>query len=67
VNRECSVLAEQSALWLMTFHRILYPEMRWSKSHPMERELGYRFRSRIAYYKKHGPDGVGFTFQPMPY
>lgn len=45
--------------------RILYPEMRWSKSHPRERvswddaldRAASVFKSII---KKHGPDSVGF-------
>ncbi|WP_140487859.1 nitrate reductase [Flavobacterium sp. GSA192] len=48
-----------------TSDRILYPEMRWSKSHPMERvswddgldRAAAVFSSMI---KKYGPDSVGF-------
>ena len=48
-----------------TSDRILYPEMRWSKSHPRERvswdegldRAARVFKSIIA---KHGPDSVGF-------
>ena len=48
-----------------TSDRILYPEMRWSKSHPRERvswddaldRAAAVFKSII---KKHGPDSVGF-------
>ncbi|WP_035658983.1 nitrate reductase [Flavobacterium seoulense] len=45
--------------------RILYPEMRWSKSHPMERVSWEDGLDRAAavfssIIKKHGPDSVGF-------
>ncbi|WP_152286769.1 nitrate reductase [Flavicella marina] len=48
-----------------TTDRILYPEMRWSKNHPMKRvswdtaldRASAVFKSII---KKHGPDSVGF-------
>ncbi|MDG1728335.1 MAG: molybdopterin-dependent oxidoreductase [Algibacter sp.] len=48
-----------------TSDRILYPEMRWSRSHPLERvswddaldRAASVFKSII---KKHGPDNVGF-------
>jgi ferredoxin-nitrate reductase len=45
--------------------RILYPEMRWSKSHPMERVSWDTALDRAAavfssIIKKHGPDSVGF-------
>lgn len=45
--------------------RILYPEMRWSKSHPMERVSWDDGLDRAAavfssIIKKHGPDSVGF-------
>ena len=45
--------------------RILYPEMRWSKSHPMERVSWDEGLDRAAavfssIIKKYGPDSVGF-------
>lgn len=45
--------------------RILYPEMRWSKSHPRERVSWDDAMQRAAgvfksIIKKHGPDSVGF-------
>ncbi|WP_335966408.1 molybdopterin-dependent oxidoreductase [Galbibacter sp. PAP.153] len=45
--------------------RILYPEMRWSKSHPRERVSWNNAMERAAsvfksIIKKHGPDSVGF-------
>ena len=45
--------------------RILYPEMRWSKSHPLERvswDSGLDRAAAVfsAIIKKHGPDSVGF-------
>lgn len=45
--------------------RILFPEMRWSKSHPMERVTWDEGLDRAAavfssIIKKHGPDSVGF-------
>tara|TARA_R110000868_G_scaffold292498_2_gene552990 strand:- start:15985 stop:19497 length:3513 start_codon:yes stop_codon:yes gene_type:complete len=48
-----------------TSDRILYPEMRWSKSHPMERVSWDAAMDRAAavfssIIKKHGPDSVGF-------
>ena len=48
-----------------TSDRILYPEMRWSKSHPMERVSWDSALDRAAavfssIIKKHGPDSVGF-------
>ena len=48
-----------------TSDRILYPEMRWSKSHPMERVSWDAGLDRAAavfssLIKKHGPDSVGF-------
>ncbi|MFE3871030.1 molybdopterin-dependent oxidoreductase [Flavobacterium sp. ZS1P70] len=48
-----------------TSDRILYPEMRWSKSHPMERVSWDTALDRAAavfssIIKKHGPDSVGF-------
>lgn len=48
-----------------TSDRILYPEMRWSKSHPMERVSWDSAMDRAAavfssIIKKHGPDSVGF-------
>ncbi|HEX9152014.1 MAG TPA: molybdopterin-dependent oxidoreductase, partial [Flavobacterium sp.] len=48
-----------------TSDRILYPEMRWSKSHPMERISWDTALDRAAavfssIIKKHGPDSVGF-------
>jgi len=48
-----------------TSDRILYPEMRWSKSHPMERVSWDAALDRAAavfssIIKKHGPDSVGF-------
>ncbi|TDD96217.1 nitrate reductase [Flavobacterium cellulosilyticum] len=48
-----------------TSDRILYPEMRWSKSHPMERVSWDSALERAAavfasIIKKHGPDSVGF-------
>ena len=48
-----------------TSDRILYPEMRWSKSHPMERVSWDDGLDRAAavfssIIKKHGPDSVGF-------
>ena len=48
-----------------TSDRILYPEMRWSKSHPMERVSWDAGLDRAAavfssIIKKHGPDSVGF-------
>lgn len=48
-----------------TSDRILYPEMRWSKSHPMERVSWDSAMERAAavfasIIKKHGPDSVGF-------
>ena len=48
-----------------TSDRILYPEMRWSKSHPMKRVSWDTALERAAavftsIIKKHGPDSVGF-------
>ena len=48
-----------------TSDRILYPEMRWSKSHPMERvswDSGLDRAAAVfsAMIKKYGPDSVGF-------
>ncbi len=48
-----------------TSDRILYPEMRWSKSHPMERinwDTAMERAAKVfsAIIKKHGPDSVGF-------
>ena len=48
-----------------TSDRILYPEMRWSKSHPKERVSWDAALDRAAavfssIIKKHGPDSVGF-------
>jgi ferredoxin-nitrate reductase len=48
-----------------TSDRILYPEMRWSKSHPLERVTWDEGLDRAAavftsIIKKHGPDSVGF-------
>jgi ferredoxin-nitrate reductase len=48
-----------------TSDRILYPEMRWSKSHPLERVSWDTALDRAAavfssIIKKHGPDSVGF-------
>ncbi|TYA78469.1 nitrate reductase [Seonamhaeicola marinus] len=48
-----------------TSDRILYPEMRWSKSHPLERVTWDTALDRAAsvfksIIKKHGPDSVGF-------
>ncbi|QLE01950.1 molybdopterin-dependent oxidoreductase [Galbibacter sp. BG1] len=48
-----------------TSDRILYPEMRWSKSHPKERVSWDTAMERAAsvfksIIKKHGPDSVGF-------
>ena len=48
-----------------TSDRILYPEMRWSKSHPLERVSWDNALDRAAavfssIIKKHGPDSVGF-------
>ncbi|MCM5663686.1 nitrate reductase [Galbibacter mesophilus] len=48
-----------------TSDRILYPEMRWSKSHPRERVSWNDAMERAAsvfksIIKKHGPDSVGF-------
>jgi len=48
-----------------TSDRILYPEMRWSKSHPMERVSWDSALDRAAavfssIIKKYGPDSVGF-------
>ncbi|WP_281226063.1 nitrate reductase [Flavobacterium aquiphilum] len=48
-----------------TSDRILYPEMRWSKSHPKERVSWDTALDRAAavfssIIKKHGPDSVGF-------
>ena len=48
-----------------TSDRILYPEMRWSKSHPMERVCWDTALERAAavftsIIKKYGPDSVGF-------
>ncbi|NMH88720.1 nitrate reductase [Flavivirga algicola] len=45
--------------------RILYPEMRWSRSHPRERvswddALGRASRVFKSIIKKYGPDSVGF-------
>jgi ferredoxin-nitrate reductase len=45
--------------------RIMYPEMRWSKSHPLERVSWQTAIERAAavfssIIKKHGPDSVGF-------
>ncbi len=45
--------------------RLLYPEMRWSKSHPLERVSWDTALDRAAkvfksIIKKHGPDSVGF-------
>lgn len=48
-----------------TSDRILYPEMRWSKSHPLERVSWDAALDRAAavfssIIKKHGPESVGF-------
>lgn len=48
-----------------TSDRILYPEMRWSRSHPRERVSWDEALDRAAnvfkaIIKKHGPDSVGF-------
>ena len=48
-----------------TSDRILYPEMRWSKSHPLERVSWDSALDRAAavftsIIKKYGPDSVGF-------
>jgi ferredoxin-nitrate reductase len=48
-----------------TSDRILYPEMRWSKSHPLERVSWDTALDRAAavftsIIKKYGPDSVGF-------
>ena len=48
-----------------TSDRILYPEMRWSKSHPLQRVNWDEALDRAAavfssIIKKHGPDSVGF-------
>ncbi|MFV9550796.1 molybdopterin-dependent oxidoreductase [Algibacter sp. PT7-4] len=48
-----------------TSDRILYPEMRWSRSHPRERVSWDDALNRAAsvfksIIKKHGPDSVGF-------
>ena len=48
-----------------TTDRILYPEMRWSKNHPMKRVTWDTALDRAAavfksIIKKHGPDSVGF-------
>lgn len=48
-----------------TSDRILYPEMRWSKSHPRERVTWEDALDRAAgvfksLIQKHGPDSVGF-------
>lgn len=48
-----------------TTGRILHPEMRWSRQHPMERTSWDRAIQRAAgvfksIIKKHGPDSVGF-------
>ncbi|MEL7004525.1 MAG: molybdopterin-dependent oxidoreductase, partial [Bacteroidota bacterium] len=48
-----------------TSDRMLYPEMRWSKSHPMERiSWDLAFQRAAAVFKtiieQHGPDSVGF-------
>jgi len=48
-----------------TSDRILYPEMRWSRSHPRERVSWDEGLDRAAgvfksIIKKHGPDSVGF-------
>lgn len=48
-----------------TSDRILYPEMRWSKSHPRERvswDQGLERAARVfkSLISKHGPDSVGF-------
>ncbi|GAA4970640.1 molybdopterin-dependent oxidoreductase [Algibacter aquimarinus] len=48
-----------------TSDRILYPEMRWSRSHPRERVSWDNALDRAAsvfksIIKKHGPDSVGF-------
>jgi ferredoxin-nitrate reductase len=48
-----------------TSDRILYPEMRWSKSHPKERvswDAGLERAAAVfsAMIRKHGPDSVGF-------
>ena len=48
-----------------TSDRILYPEMRWSKSHPLERVNWEAALDRAAavfssIIKKYGPDSVGF-------
>ncbi len=48
-----------------TSDRILYPEMRWSKSHPKERvswDTGLDRAAAVftAMIQKHGPDSVGF-------
>jgi ferredoxin-nitrate reductase len=48
-----------------TSDRILYPEMRWSKSHPMERISWDTAMERAAavfnsIIRKYGPDSVGF-------
>ena len=48
-----------------TTDRILYPEMRWSKNHPLQRvSWDDAFKRAAAVFKsiidKHGPDSVGF-------
>ncbi|MDV7137299.1 molybdopterin-dependent oxidoreductase [Maribacter sp. TH_r10] len=48
-----------------TTDRILYPEMRWSRNHPMQRiSWDTAFERAAAVFKsiiqKHGPDSVGF-------
>ncbi|WP_075340683.1 nitrate reductase [Tenacibaculum agarivorans] len=48
-----------------TSDRILYPEMRWSRSHPRERVTWDQALDRASkvfssIIKKHGPDSVGF-------
>ncbi len=48
-----------------TSDRILYPEMKWSKNHPLERVTWDTALDRAAavfksIIKKHGPDSVGF-------
>lgn len=48
-----------------TSDRILHPEMRWSKNHPMEKVTWNTALDRAAnvfksIIKKHGPDSVGF-------
>ena len=48
-----------------TTDRILYPEMRWSKNHPLQRvSWDDAFKRGAAVFKsiidKHGPDSVGF-------